>query len=215
MAAVDVPAAGAQTRAALVALPDPQAASAVVQRLVSDGMRVAVAGAALPGAELVVPDGAPSEAVARVQERLGGLDVLVCAAPPLPAGRFLDRVAAVWFADVDAALLVPFRLMRAAVPALRRSGDGRVVVVGAGWGPASRPGDSAAAAVHGGLVALVKTLARDLGPDGVTVNEVVADPEDAPAPEHLAAAVGYLVGSGAGAMVGQLLTLGRGGLLRP
>ena len=64
-------------------------------------------------------------------------------------------------------------------------------------------------------MALTKTLARDLGPDAVTVNELVADPASPPSPEVVAAAVSYLCSDAAGAVVGQLLTLGRGGPLRP
>lgn len=59
-------------------------------------------------------------------------------------------------------------------------------------------------------MALTKTLARDLGPDGVTVTQVVVDPA-APAD---AAAVPYLCGPAAAAMVGQLLTVRHGGPLR-
>jgi hypothetical protein len=69
--------------------------------------------------------------------------------------------------------------------------------------------------VQGALVALTKTFARDLGPDAVTVNEVVVDPASPSSPDVVAAAVSYLCGDPAGAVVGQLLALGRGGLLRP
>jgi short-subunit dehydrogenase len=101
------------------------------------------------------------------------------------------------------------------VPALRKSGDGRIVLLGSGWSTADRPASTAASAAHGAVVALTKTLARDLGPEGITVNEVVSDSTEPPTPEAVAAAVAYLCGPAAGAMVGQLLTLGSGGALRP
>ena len=83
--------------------------------------------------------------------------------------------------------------------------------------PSRRTGRAspAAAAAQGALVALTKTLARDLGPDAVAVDQVVTDPEDPPAPAVVAAAVSYLCGETAGSVVGQLVTLGRGGQLRP
>jgi hypothetical protein len=68
--------------------------------------------------------------------------------------------------------------------------------------------------VQGALVALTETLARDHGPDAVTVNELVADPASPPSPEVVAAALSYLCGDPAGAVVGQLLMRGRGGSLR-
>jgi NAD(P)-dependent dehydrogenase (short-subunit alcohol dehydrogenase family) len=89
------------------------------------------------------------------------------------------------------------------------------VFPGGGWTAATARTRRPPAAVQGALVALTKTLARDLGPDGVSVNELVADPASPPSPEVVAAAVSYLCSDPAGAVVGQLLTLGRGGSLRP
>jgi hypothetical protein len=53
-------------------------------------------------------------------------------------------------------------------------------------------------------------VADDLG----RLNEVVPDPGAPPSPQVVAAAVSYLCGDAAGSVVGQLLTLGRGGPLR-
>ena len=101
---------------------------------------------------------------------------------------------------------------------MRRAGDSRILLIGNGWGAAQLGDSTALAAVQGGLVALMKTLARDLGPDGIIVNEIAlpAQSLDRPALESaLAAAVSYLAGPNGAAMVGQILTLGRCGELRP
>ena len=90
-----------------------------------------------------------------------------------------------------------------------------MVVVGAGWLPTSVPRATAAAAAHGAVVALVKTLARDLGSQGISVNEVVLHPLEPARPEAVARAVSYLAGPHGGAVTGQLVTLGPGGELRP
>lgn len=187
-------------RRALVRCDDAAVADAVQRRLADDGFQVTVA--------------APADPVGAVRD-LQSLDVLVCAvARPAPS-PFVGADPSRWYADVLACLTPAFRLVREAVPALRRSRAGRVVLLGAGWSAVDRPEATAAGAVDGALVALVKTLARDLGPDGVTVNEVVSDPADPPAPEVVAATVAYLSGPAAGAVVGQLLTLGARGSLRP
>jgi NAD(P)-dependent dehydrogenase (short-subunit alcohol dehydrogenase family) len=177
-------------RNALVTVADPVLARALTERLAADGITVA--------------SGSGEE-----------LDVLVHAVGSPAPGAFVGADAAGWYADVMAELTPAFRAVRDAVPALRRSGAGRIVLIGAGWSPADRQRATAAAAVHGALVALVKTLARDLGPDGITVNEVVVDPDHPADPAAVAAAVSYLCRPAAGAMVGQLLTVGRGGQLRP
>ena len=177
-------------RTALVSGDHTGLAAAVRERLAADGF------AAGPG-------------------RDGTLDALVHVVPSPAPGPFVGGDVARWYADVSAGLRPAFRAVRAAVPALRRSGAGRVVLVGAGWLPADRPGATAAAALSGALVALTKTLARDLGPDGITVNQVVVDPADPADAPTVATAVGYLCSPAAGAVVGQLLTVGRGGPIRP
>jgi short-subunit dehydrogenase len=143
------------------------------------------------------------------------LDVLVHAVGLPAPGPFVGGDAVGWMAGVMAELTPAFQAVRDAVPALRRGGAGRVVLIGAGWLPADRPGSTAAAAVHGALVALTKTLARDLGPDGITVNQVVVDPDSPADPAAVAAAVSYLCRPEAGAVVGQLVTVAQGGPLRP
>jgi NAD(P)-dependent dehydrogenase (short-subunit alcohol dehydrogenase family) len=177
-------------RIALVSVTDPVLLGSLTQRLAADGIVVT----SQPGEEL---------------------DVLVRAVDLPPPRPFVGVGSGGWYDDVMAELTPAFQAVRNAVPALRRSRAGRIVLIGAGWLPADRPGVTAAAAVHGALVALVKTLARDLGPDGITVNEVVVDPDGPADPAAVAAAVSYLCRPEAGAMVGQLLTVGRGGSLRP
>jgi NAD(P)-dependent dehydrogenase (short-subunit alcohol dehydrogenase family) len=177
-------------RTATVSGDDGALARAVTERLIADGLELT----AEPGA---------------------GLDVLVHVVGVPAAGAFVGADPAGWSAAVMAGLTPAFRAVRTAAPLLRRSDAGRIVLVGAGWLPADRPDSTAAAAVHGALVALTKTLARDLGPDGVTVNQVVVDPARPADPAVVAAAVAYLCRPEAGAVVGQLLTVGRGGPVRP
>ena len=203
---------------ALVALQDPAQRRVVVARLTADGVRVAVLGEPVDGAVLAVDPGEAVASVQRVEAELGALSVLVCDAAPPASARFVDTDPADWFASVQRSMFVPFALIRAAVPALRRAGDSRILLIGNGWGATQLEDSTARAAVQGGLVALMKTLARDLGPDGIIVNEIAlpARSQDQPAlASALAAAISYLAGPNGAAMAGQILTLGRGGELRP
>lgn len=177
-------------RTAVVSCTDPVLLAALGERLAGGGITVS----AQPGQRL---------------------DVLVHAVGVPAAAPFVGVDPAAWYETVMADLTPAFRAVRAAVPALRRSSAGRIVLIGAGWFPADRQGMTAAAAVHGALVALTKTVARDLGSDGITVNQVVVDPEAPAGPADVAAAVAYLCRPESGAVVGQLLTVGRGGSLRP
>jgi enoyl-[acyl-carrier-protein] reductase (NADH) len=162
-----------------------------------------------------VADRLTTDGLEVVEEPGERLDVLVHAVGVPPSQPFVGADPATWHDAVMNELTPAFRAVRAATPPLRRSDAGRIVLVGAGWFPADRPDSTAAAAVHGALVALTKTLARDLGPDGVTVNQVVVDPADPADPVVVAAAVAYLCRPEAGTVVGQLLTVGRGGPVRP
>jgi NAD(P)-dependent dehydrogenase (short-subunit alcohol dehydrogenase family) len=212
----------ASGRVALVATEDDEIGRGVVAELAARGDAVAVLGDDLPGAAWSrdardgAEDAAADEVVTEVQRRLGPVAVLVCRVGLPPAAAFGDLDPAQWFQPVGSELLRVHRLVRATLPSLRAAGGGRIVMVGSGWSAAELPHSTAAGALHGGLVAYVKTLARELGRDRVTVNEVVVDPAAPPADPHVvAAAVAYLAGPAAEAVVGQLLHCGHGGPLRP
>ncbi|TDW29410.1 SDR family NAD(P)-dependent oxidoreductase [Cryobacterium psychrophilum] len=204
-----------EQRVALVALDNEAERSAVVAALARTGVRVAVLGSVVAGAQLALPLGNDAAAVAAVEQDFGCINILVVgAANPAPA-RFIDTDVTQWFQAVHEAMSTPFRLMRATVDALRRADDSRIVLVGAGWGAAGVPNATAGASVHGALIALTKTLARDLGPDGVIVNEIAVQPGAAADTRALASAVVYLASPAGSAMVGQVVALGRGGEVRP
>lgn len=115
-------------------------------------------------------------AVATAVERFGGLDAAVAVAGALAGGPHAwETGEAVWAAMLDVNLTGVWRLARAAVPALlarpapRR---GRFVAVSSSAGMAGFPRLAAYAAAKHGVIGLVRSMAAELGPDGVTVNAV-------------------------------------------
>jgi 3-oxoacyl-[acyl-carrier protein] reductase len=115
---------------------------------------------------------AAGSVVEGVVRELGGLHVLVC-----NAGIARDAVSwkmseADWDDVLDVNLKGCFNFVRAAVPALREAGWGRVVAVSSINGLRGKFGLANYAASKAGLVGLAKSLARELGAFGVTVNVV-------------------------------------------
>lgn len=141
----------------------------------------------------------------------GPLNVTVCELISPAAGTFSDTPD--WARLVADSVAAPFQQVRQVLPQLRRGTDARVIFVIDGWRAAAQPGSTAAVAANGALIALVKTLARDLGDDGITVNAIARDATDNSS--GLPRAISYLASPLAGALTGQILTLGSGGEIRP
>lgn len=109
-------------------------------------------------------------AVAAAVRALGRLDGLVC-----NAGVARDRVSwkmteAEWDQVIDVNLKGCFAFCRAAAPVFRAQKSGRIVTIASINGLRGKFGQSNYAASKAGIVGLTKTLARELGPSGVTVN---------------------------------------------
>ena len=128
---------------------------------------------------LDVADGAPIErVVAEIAAKLGGIDILVNNAgvssfAPLDAG---DQYDAVWDRALVVMLTAHQRMVRAALPYLRRSDAPRIVNVASTEGLGATAGDTPYVAAKSGVVGLTRGLAVDLGKEGITVNCVCPGP---------------------------------------
>ena len=131
-----------------------------------------------------------TELIKTVEQRLGRLDVLVANHAYMSMAPFLDHDPGDWWRIVDTNLSGTFHLIRAAVPGMRARGEGRVIVIASGWGVTGWPGATAYAASKAGLIALVKTLGRELAPDGIIVNAIAPGVIDTAQLEVDAAAAG-------------------------
>jgi SDR family mycofactocin-dependent oxidoreductase len=123
-------------------------------------------------------------AVAVAVTRYGGLDAAVAAAGAMAGGRPLWETAdGTWETVLGVNLEGTWRLARAAVPALldrpppRR---GRFVAVSSAGGTVGLPLLGAYCAAKHGVVGLVRSLAADLGPHGITANAVCPGSTETP-----------------------------------
>ena len=111
-------------------------------------------------------------AVADAVSRFGGLEIMVHNAyTPTRAHRVEDADETIWAPNARTAVWGSFFCARAAYPHLRAAGDrGRLIFLSSPAGvegTATRPVYSA---VKGAQRALAKSLAKEWGPDGITVN---------------------------------------------
>jgi 3-oxoacyl-[acyl-carrier protein] reductase len=158
---------------------------ATASTLAAEGCRVAINGhdperltaaAASIGGEALAVQGdvtderTPSSLVERTVERFGSLDILVANAPGPPPARALEVTDEVLRGALEANLLTSVRLVRAAVPHMRRAGWGRIVLC-TSWGIKQPiPTLAASNTARTGLWAWAKTAAADLAEDGITLN---------------------------------------------
>jgi 3-oxoacyl-[acyl-carrier protein] reductase len=165
---------------------------AIARRLARDGLAVAVnglrddatleeaaaeiradGGIAHAFAADVTDEREVAELVAQAGERLGEITVLVLnATGPQPEAP-VERVS--WedhLAQLDFFARSPVLLGRAVLEGMRAQGFGRIVHVDSEVAERPPPGRSAYAAAKSAQVGLMRAWARELAPDGITVNAV-------------------------------------------
>jgi 3-oxoacyl-[acyl-carrier protein] reductase len=116
--------------------------------------------------------------VGAVAQAFGGIDILVnnagiSAFAPLDAGKDYD---ATWDRALAILLSAHQRMVRAALPWLRRSDAARIVNIASTEGLGATPGDTPYVAAKSGVVGLTRGLAVDLGKEGITVNCICPGP---------------------------------------
>lgn len=160
---------------------------ATAKALADEGVRVAICGrdrgkvddaVARLGANAVglVADVSNAEGsaafVAAATEALGGLDVLVTNAGGPPAGNFAQTPVDAYPAALDLNLMSVVAMCKAAVPAMQAQRWGRIVAITSLSVRQPMPQLILSNTARAGATAFLKTLAREVANDGVTVNSV-------------------------------------------
>jgi 3-oxoacyl-[acyl-carrier protein] reductase len=118
--------------------------------------------------------------VEKAVEAFGGIDVLVNNSGGPPRGPALGLKAEDIESAVELLLVSAVRLTELCLPYLRKSPAGRVINIESS--SVREPIDNLALsnAVRPGVVGWAKTLARELGPEGITVNTIAPGRIDTP-----------------------------------
>jgi 3-oxoacyl-[acyl-carrier protein] reductase len=110
--------------------------------------------------------------VRAVEAHHGRIDVVVVNAGVWRGGSVESLTPADWTLVLETSLGGAFNVVRAVLPGMKDRGYGRIVVISSVVGLIGFRGDSAYAAAKAGLLGFVKSVAKEAGRDGVTVNAV-------------------------------------------
>ena len=130
----------------------------------------AAALAAKTGAIAICCDVADSQAVAAAFREIGPVDNLICNAGIWKGGLVQDMAEADWDRLFDVNVKGIYNCIKAALPSFLNHHSGSIVTVSSMWGQVGASCESAYSATKGAVIALTKSLAKELGPSGIRVN---------------------------------------------
>jgi 3-oxoacyl-[acyl-carrier protein] reductase len=110
--------------------------------------------------------------VAATVERFGHLDILVANSGGPPLADAHDATEEQWATAVQRSLLFFARMARETVPHLKQAGGGRIINILASTVYQPIPKLALSGATRMGVIAFAKSLADELGRDGILVNNV-------------------------------------------
>ena len=162
------------------------------------------------------------------QDTFGSVDILVNNAAIRPEKPFLDTTDADWHRVLDVDLNAVFYGCRAALPGMVNNNWGRIINLTGMNAIHGYSGRAPVSVAKHGVWGLTKALAKEFGPNGITVNSISPGPirpeHDDPIqsqhlygqvgriplghlgePHHIASLCGYLISDGGGFVSGQMI----------
>ncbi|AAM40318.1 3-oxoacyl-ACP reductase FabG [Xanthomonas campestris pv. campestris] len=204
-------------------------AAAIGERLAANGGH---------GRELNVTDAAAVDAlIDAIGKEFGAVSILVNNAGITRDNLLMRMKDDDWQAIIDTNLTSVFRTSKAVMRGMMKARKGRIINIASVVGVTGNPGQTNYAAAKAGIIAFSKSLAKEIGSRGITVNVVApgfidtdmtkALPEDAKTallqqialghlgqPDDIANAVAFLAGPPARYITGETLHV-NGGMYMP
>ncbi|HEV8028251.1 MAG TPA: SDR family NAD(P)-dependent oxidoreductase [Stellaceae bacterium] len=119
----------------------------------------------------VTDEAAVAAALALTEKRLGPIDILVASAGITgPNASVAEYPAAAWRQVIEVDLTGVFLCCRAVVPGMTARNYGRIVTIASIAGKEGNPNAAAYSAAKAGVIALTKSLGKELAATGLRVN---------------------------------------------
>lgn len=167
------------------------------------------------------------------EEKLGGLDILICNAGVTRDNLSMRMKDEEWQQVIDVNLTASFKLVRAAMKGMMKRRHGRIIFITSVVGHSGNPGQANYCASKAGITGMCKSIAHEVASRGITVNciapgfiatsmtEVLNDDQKEKisgniplgkmgAPEDIASAALFLSGESSGYITGHTLHVNGG-----
>lgn len=139
----------------------------------ADQLRQATGGEILPLAGDVTNKNTTERLAAETNAYFGGLDILITNAGGPPAGSFDSLTDDTWMQAINLSLMSHVRMIRAALPYLKKSADAAVVTITSYSVRQPIPNLVLSNSIRAATAGLTKTLALELGPQGIRFNSIL------------------------------------------
>ena len=151
---------------------NPDDAAAVVERISAAGGKATALSADIADRSAVIA------AVNGIEQQLGAITGLVNNAGWDKAVNFLSSDPQLWEKVININLYGPINVTHAVLSRMSEHGRGRVVSISSDAGRVGSSGEGVYSACKGGIIAMMKTLAREHARQGITFNTVCPGPTD-------------------------------------
>lgn len=108
--------------------------------------------------------------IGQAEEKLGGLDILVCNAGITRDNLSMRMKDEEWQQVIDINLTASFKLARAAIKTMMRKRYGRILFITSVVGWTGNPGQANYCAAKAGLTGMAKSLAQEVASRNITIN---------------------------------------------
>ena len=115
---------------------------------------------------------ATQEVVAQIEKEFGRVDILVNNAGITKDGLVMRMSEAQWDAVIDVNMKSAFNFLHAVVPIMARQKGGSIINMASIAGQTGNPGQVNYSASKAGLIAMAKSVAKEMGPRGVRANAI-------------------------------------------